>query len=163
MGFDSEHYTMYMYVSITIVTFLIFFNSINIVETGLNGISEDGKLGKGLTGFIVEEINEDRIPDKRVGKFDTFLEGLKTIDLEDKKEIRRSRFLTGLAVVEDEEDSESEFVVDLDEEEPVEINVDGELYTEGSYMIYFMLLGFLGFCIFILSAVFFLPKLKSYT
>ena len=38
-----------------------------------------------------------------------------------------------------------------------------ELYTEKSYLMYYMLLGFLGFCIFILSLIFFLPKLKDIT
>ncbi|MDP7521181.1 MAG: hypothetical protein QF567_03020, partial [Candidatus Pacearchaeota archaeon] len=59
--------------------------------------------------------------------------------------------LTGLAI-DDEEQEEEE------EEEEQE-----ELYTEKSYLIYYILLGFLGFCIFILSSIFFLPRLKEFT
>jgi hypothetical protein len=59
--------------------------------------------------------------------------------------------LTGLAI-DDEEPTE----------EPTE-ELTEELYTEKSYLIYYMLLGFLGFCIFILSLVFFLPRLKEFT
>ncbi len=55
--------------------------------------------------------------------------------------------LTGLAI-DDEEQEEQE---------------QEELYTEKSYLVYYMLLGFLGFCIFILSSIFFLPRLKEFT
>ena len=56
------------------------------------------------------------------------------------------------------------FIVDEVEIEDEEIE-DGkkELYTEKSYLYYYMLLGFLALCIFILSLIFFLPKLKDIT
>ena len=66
-----------------------------------------------------------------------------------KQDIKIENKLTGFAV-EDDEDKEN----DEDKE---------ELYTEKSYLMYYMLLGFLGFCIFILSLIFFLPKLKDIT
>jgi len=58
--------------------------------------------------------------------------------------------LTGLAIDDEEQEEEEE-----EEQE--------ELYTEKSYLIYYILLGFLGFCIFILSSIFFLPRLKEFT
>ena len=74
MVFDNEHYTMVMYLSITIVTFLIFFNSINIVETGLSGIMESGEIGKGLTGLIVDEIEENKLEEySNRNRFDNYL------------------------------------------------------------------------------------------
>ncbi len=60
--------------------------------------------------------------------------------------------LTGLAIDDEEQEEEEE------EEEEQE-----ELYTEKAYLIYYILLGFLGFCIFILSSIFFLPRLKEFT
>jgi hypothetical protein len=169
MGFSSEYYSMFMYVAISIVTMLIFFNSINIVETGLDGFEKGGnEFGKGLTGLVVEEIEEE-VSGK--ASFDSYLE--KVVE-NDKPKSKFSRGLTGLVIIEDEKGNEIEvdndkveqFAVDLDkkEEEPELIEGEnGELYTEGSYMIYFALLGFLGLSVFIVTAFFFLPKLKDLT
>ena len=63
-----------------------------------------------------------------------------------KQDMKIENKLTGFAV-DDENDKED----------------NGEVYTEKSYLMYYMLLGFLGLCIFILSLIFFLPKLKDIT
>ena len=68
-----------------------------------------------------------------------------------KQDIKIENKLTGFAV-DDENDNGDE-----------NDNENEELYTEKSYLMYYMLLGFLGLCIFILSLIFFLPKLKDIT
>ena len=40
-------------------------------------------------------------------------------------------------------------------------SLEGEVYTENSYLVYYLLLGFLGLCVFILTIIFFLPKIKD--
>lgn len=132
--FNNKNYSVYMYVAISVVTLLLFFNSMSIVETGLKDFEF-----KGVTGNVVEEVKEN--------EFDEYLD-----EFVDYQEVRRPKGVTGFAV----EDSEDEKL----EEENIP---DGELYTEGSFFLYYMLLAFIGLCIFILSAVFFLPKLKELT
>ena len=155
MVFDSEHYTIFMYVSILVVTVLIFFNSINIVETGLGELEKSGEdFGRGLTGFVVGEVGKNvavGVVKQKESRFAEYLEKLSALE-NDGSEVNR-RGLTGLAVAEEEDEDDEEV-----SEEP-----EGELYTEGSYMVYFALLGFLGLCIFILSAVFLIPRFKGYT
>jgi len=138
-----------MYISISVAILLIFFNAVTIIETSANQIVENGgKFGKGIIGLVVEEIEED-LNKPSGGKF--------------------GGYLTGLVIQEEDEDKSNEnlldleFEGDLDEEEVVEDNLQGEIYTENSYLVYYMLLGFLAFCVLALSAVFFLPRLKEYT
>ncbi len=133
--YSSDNYNVFMYVAISVVTLLIFFNSFNIVEEGLSDFEF-----KGVTGHVVEEVEENRFEDY----LDEFVV---------KDRIERRRGLTGFAV-EDEE---------VTEENNEENIPDGELYTEGSFFMYYMLLAFIGICILVLSAVFFLPKLKEIT
>ena len=74
-----------------------------------------------------------------------------------KQDMKIENKLTGFAV-DDENDKE-----DKEDEDDEDDENDKELYTEKSYLMYYMLLGFLGLCIFILSLIFFLPKLKDIT
>jgi len=146
MVFDSENYNVFMYVAILVVTLLIFFNSVNLVETGLKEFEYSANnLGKGLTGLSMGDVEEPN-----GGKFSGFID--KVIDQENGGVVKKRRYVTGYAVSEDEEEIEEEIAQDT-----------GELYTENSYLIYYMLIGFVGFCIFLISVVFFLPKLKEYT
>lgn len=133
--FNSDNYNAYMYVAISVVTLLLFFNSVSLVETGLQDFEF-----KGLTGYAVEDIESN--------DFDDYLN-----EFVEQDKIRRPRGLTGFAVEDVDEDTVS----------PEENIPEGELYTEGSFFLYYMLLAFIGLCIFILSAVFFLPKLKDLT
>ena len=74
--------------------------------------------------------------------------------------------LTGFAVDDENDENDVDDEDDEDDEDDVDDEDDEdkkELYTEKSYLMYYMLLGFLGLCIFILSLIFFLPKLKDIT
>tara|TARA_Y100000310_G_C20582476_1_gene763709 strand:- start:753 stop:1229 length:477 start_codon:yes stop_codon:yes gene_type:complete len=158
MVFDSEHYNVFMYVSISIVLMLIFFNSINIVAEGLENGEE---FGRRLTGYVVEEVQKDLGNNKEDnGKFNNYLTGL--VVEGDIDEIENLDLGEGEEL---DQDTINQFAVDLEKKKDVDVqeNPDGELYTEGSYMIYYTLLGFLAFCVFLLSVVFFLPRLKEYT
>ena len=44
-----------------------------------------------------------------------------------------------------------------------ESNVEKEIYTEKSYLIYYLIFGFLVLCIFILSFIFLMPRFKDLT
>ena len=73
-----------------------------------------------------------------------------------KQDMKIENKLTGFAVDEGEIEDEKKEDGEIEDEKK-------ELYTEKSYLMYYMLLGFLGLCIFILSLIFFLPKLKDIT
>ena len=77
-----------------------------------------------------------------------------------KQDMKIENKLTGFAVDDENDEDDVDDVDDENDENDVD---DKELYTEKSYLMYYMLLGFLGLCIFILSLIFFLPKLKDIT
>jgi len=143
--YNSENYNVFMYVAISVTILLLFFNSLSIVETGLQEFD-----GSRLTGYVIEE---------EISEFDNYYEKV----LENTK-VKRSRGLTGFAVEDNEVDEEKKAGTASSDSVNLEENIpEGELYTEGSFFIYYMLLGFVGLCIFILSAIFFLPRLKELT
>ncbi len=67
------------------------------------------------------------------------------------KENSKIKKITGYSVEEDLEKKELENKNEL----------KGEVYTEKSYLIYYLLLLFLGLCSFILTIIFFLPRIKE--
>lgn len=69
-----------------------------------------------------------------------------------KLDIKNSK-LTGNAI----EDLSSE------NEDKIENNLEEEIYTEKSYLIYYILFGFLLFCIIVLSFIFLMPRFKDMT
>ncbi len=83
-----------------------------------------------------------------------------------KQDMKIENKLTGFAVDEGEIEDEKKEDGEIEDEKKEDGEIEDEkkeLYTEKSYLMYYMLLGFLGLCIFILSLIFFLPKLKDIT
>ena len=173
MVFDSEHYNFFMYIAISLVVMLMVLNSISIVETGLSDFEKNSnRFGRGLTGLVVDEViagtASENAKGLKVGKFSEYIG--KVIEVENENS-KFARGLTGLAIIEDGGNSIDQYktnqvaleLSEEEEEERLKQKFKGELYTEGSYMIYYTLLGFFVLGIFIISIIFFLPKLKDYS
>lgn len=101
--FGCNNYNTFMYISISLVILLIFFNLVNILDNS-------------------------------------------------KLEIQNSKFTGSVVNEQNEENNETE-----------ENNLKGKIYTEKSYLIYYLLSGFLVLCIFILSLIFLIPRFKDLT
>ena len=136
--FDNDYYNLFMYVSISLVTMLILFNSANIIEQGANNEKADS-LRKGFTGFAVSETED-------------------TFENNPFEKVKEEALIPQPEVIEE--------IIEDQTSEPDNIpseTEEAELYSENSYLIYYTFIGFLGLCIFLLSSAFIIPRLKKYT